>query len=489
MTRTGLLLIASLFSGIALAADPGFSPPDFSFAGYRRGEAALPERAPEVSVADFGANGADAADDTAAFQKAVAAWPGKVIRVPAGRYVISDIVVIDKSGTVLKGDGPQRSVLVFPKGLEEIRPTPGRTGHGTPTTNWSWSGGFITIRGSPEHGATLTAVVKPGRRGEAQLVVADAAKLRVGDEVVLAQSDPDGMSLVEHLYRGDPGKVTDFPARLRRSRQIFRIRAIDGSSVTLDRALRFDVRLAWKPQLLPFAPGVVECGVEGLGFEFPDRPYAGHFKELGANAVAITGAAHCWARDLRIHNADSGVFVRSAFCTLSEIVLTNARKPDRSGNSGHHGIEMDGDDCLCTRFEIETRFIHDLTVTHGAGNVFSEGRGRDLSLDHHRWAPYQNLFTALDAGEGSRLWMSGGTQGRGKHTGGGATFWNIKTKRTIALPDADFGGPGLIFAGLKTNAKAADVRPGWRLDPAPRVEPENLHAEQLRQRAGALTAR
>ena len=30
------------------------------------------------------------------------------------------------------------------------------------------------------------------------------------------------------------------------------------------------------------------------------------------------------------------------------------------------------------------------------GNVFSNGRGVDLSLDHHKKGPYKNLFNCID---------------------------------------------------------------------------------------------
>lgn len=60
------------------------------------------------SVIDFGAKGDGAGDDTAAFRKAIAAAgaeSGGVVFVPAGRYIISDTLVIDKAGVTLMGEG------------------------------------------------------------------------------------------------------------------------------------------------------------------------------------------------------------------------------------------------------------------------------------------------------------------------------------------------------------------------------------------------
>jgi hypothetical protein len=112
--------------------------PDFSYAGYRRGEAPLPVRKAQADVKSFGAVGDGVADDTAAFQKAIAASKGKVLRVPAGRYKISDFLTIDASETVLQGEGPEKSVLFFPTPLNTIKPNWGATTTGQRTSNYSW---------------------------------------------------------------------------------------------------------------------------------------------------------------------------------------------------------------------------------------------------------------------------------------------------------------------------------------------------------------
>ena len=61
--------------------------PDFSFAGYRRGEEPYRIPAESISVKSFGAKGDGHTDDTNAFRQAIAAGKGKVIKLPAGRCV------------------------------------------------------------------------------------------------------------------------------------------------------------------------------------------------------------------------------------------------------------------------------------------------------------------------------------------------------------------------------------------------------------------
>ncbi len=96
--------------------------PDFSFAGYRCGEQALPTVERGKSVKDFGAKGDGASDDTEAFLRAIKATERGAIEVPPGRYWITNILEITRSGVVLRGAGPEKSILLFTKPLQEIKP-------------------------------------------------------------------------------------------------------------------------------------------------------------------------------------------------------------------------------------------------------------------------------------------------------------------------------------------------------------------------------
>jgi hypothetical protein len=152
--------------------------------------------------------------------------------------------------------------------------------------------------------------------------------------------------------------------------------------------------------------------------------YEGHFTEKGYNALAMSGVRNCWARDIRILNADSGIFIHGSNITIEGVLLASTRSPERArGATGRHGIALGGQDNLLRRFEIATRFLHDLTVTRGsAANVAASGSGVDLCFDHHRYAPHSNLFTDIDLGEGSRMLQSGGGARLGGHSGAHERF-------------------------------------------------------------------
>jgi hypothetical protein len=451
-------LILSAVASLLTAAEPGV--PDFSFAGYHSGRDPLPARGTaSVNVRDFGARGDGQQDDSAAFLKAIAALDRGVILVPAGRYRITSILEIHKSGIVLRGEGPEKTTLYFPIPLNDIRPNWGATTTGDRTSNYSWSGGFVWIGGRATH-RVLADVTADARRGDSRVAVSSASGLKPGQWVEVAEKDTPANTLADWIYSGDPGDVRQLRGRTRVS-LASRITSVGDGAIDLERPLRFDLRAQWHPQILAFEPSASESAVEDLTFEFPPAEYRGHFTELGFNAVALDNTANCWVRHIRILNPDSGIFITGMFNTVDNAAFESQRQ----GNQGlvaHHGIYLSGSDNLFTHFDYRMQFIHDITVSESAGNVISAGKGIDLDFDHHVRAPFENLWTDIDAGAGTRLWESGGGNGLGRHCGSRETFWNIRAKRPPAAPPPGWAAPGIIFL--------------------PDATPPDLHLKQLSER-------
>ena len=461
---------------------PASRLPDFSFAGYRRGEEPYRIPASSISVADFGAKGDGRTDDTAAFKNAIQAGAGKVIRVPAGKYLLNDILRIHASNLVLRGAGAGQTIFVFTRSLDQIDPHPTKNDGGTPTSGWSWGGGLVTIGDSLKRGIS-TRVTAPAGRGANRLTL-EKPVFKAGDEIMLTVNDTPEKSLLQYLYHGQTGNLSGLNHW--QCRQIFRVRAVNGNEIVLDRGLRFEVRSEWKPAVEPFRPTVTDVGIEGVTFEFPAAPYAGHFKEVGWNPVAIrSGAAHCWLKDLVVRNGDNGPFVEGAsFCTLENIRITaDPQRRGKDGNCGHHGITLEAQDCLCTNFVIATQFIHDLTVQSAMGCVFASGQAVNLCMDHHRWASYENLFTDIDAGLGKRLFQSSGGGERGLHTAAGATFWNIRAQTRVPWPKG-FGPDAINLIGLTmSDPPILDAQGRWQEDiPPGQLQPANLYSAMLAKR-------
>jgi hypothetical protein len=491
VSSSGLAQYSALWGRDGQNWSPQSRLPDFSFAGYRRGEAPLPTVKDEANVKAFGAVGDGFADDTAAFQKAIDASKGKVIRIPPGRYKITDFLTISGSGTVMQGAGAEESVLFFPIPLNTIKPNWGATTTGERTSNYSWSGGFLQVLGSLSR-QPLAQVMAPAKRGDRVLSVSACEKFQAGDDVVLRLTDTPDKSLAQHLYAGDPGPLD----KLKGIRESFacRLTKVDAVSrrIEFDRPLRTDVRPEWRPALFPAASSVEEVGVEDLGFSFPNTPYLGHFKEVGYNAIAVSGARNCWLRNLRIHNCDSAIFISAVNVTIQGILITSERSAEKSRQAtGHHGITLSGQDNLLRDFVFRTRFMHDITMTSGsAGNVVALGSGLDLALDHHKYAPHANLFTDLDLGQGSRMFQSGGGADLGRHSGACETFWNIRARQPQSWPRG--WGPDLMnLIGVQSDGKSETSNAGrWLegIDPV-QLRPANLYTAQLARRLDSFRLR
>ena len=477
-TALTLSVLTALAAGHAARADElPADLPDYSYAGYHCGEADLPAADATASVLDFGAVPDDDLDDTAAFAKALDDAAGQVILVPAGQYLLSGRLHIDSADTVLRGE--DGTVLHFTKSLTDLDPKPTSNSGGTSTSSYSWSGGLITLGGDSFVSGPKLSIADSPKLGDSVITLDNAGSLAIGDRLLLDARDGGKRSLADYVYRGELRKADNDINNIRLS-QVVGIMAVDGNRVTLDRPLRFDLRPEWMT-VRKFTPAVTESGIEHLTIEFAATLYRGHFTEVGWNGIAIGNAADCWVRDVTIVNCDSGIFVRGHFNTLQNLTLRSDREPDRRNHTGHHGITMGGSDNLLTGFRYDQRFIHDVTLTAGSvGNVIERGSAIDLSMDHHKWGPYMNLWTELDAGRGTRLFKSGGGAGRGRNVGWGGTYWNITGGQGGQTPGNNFGPAGLWFVGVD-GVSSEKARDGWTvLEGTPKVA--NLYRHQLEKR-------
>jgi hypothetical protein len=461
--------------------------PDFSYAGYRGGFRPIPQLPVKVNVRAFGAVGDGKSDDTAAFIKAIAAVNEGAVLIPSGRYKITGVVLIHKRGVVLRGEGIDTTVLFFPRSLTDVV-GPGKD-H-APGGSWSWSGGLISFEGE-EPPLRLANVIASAQRGDTSLIVSTTSILMPGQWVRLVLTNTDG-SLARCLYgekQGSPKeayaqKLVDF---------VSPVESIEGNRIILKRALRTEVRLKWKPEVWAHNPSVQDVGIEDLTVEFPSARYAGHHDEPGFNAISFEGVSHGWIRRVRIRNADNGIFLRdrTKFCTVESVQFVSDPGRLRTGYGrdrgepletpvgGHHGILIAGAaDNIVSDFQMTFRFIHDIGVSAwAAGNVFSNGRGIDMDFDHHRRGPYENLFTEIHVGKGSRLWQAGGDLQDGAPSGVRETFWNIQTDQPQQIPVWSLQGN---FVGITTRLPTHRSEDGdwWEAVPPEQLFPANLYAAQ-----------
>ncbi len=453
---------------------------DYAFAGYRTGTEALPTpTGPAVSVTDFGARPDDSGDDTAAFLSALDAGSA-VVTVPAGRFILTERLVIRRSGVVLRGAGAERTTIFCPRSLADAY---GITFNSAGQSSWSFSNGFIEVQGSVG-GGLLARVTGAVERGAKVLPVSTATGLAAGQWIRVLQTDAAGTLLAAFhagMYPGDVGEDVGRQA----FRFFSRIESVGAGTITLERPVPMEIDPRWTPEVRAVAPSVQEVGIEGLTVEFPVTRYPGHFLERGYNAIYLNGVIHSWVRDVRVLNSDYGINVNgSSFVTVQDVVIDDTG--DRGPLVGHHALtSAGGSDDLFTRFDVRQKFVHDLSIdSYTTGTVWADGKGIDLNLDHHGRGNYGTLWTKLDLGAGTRAFASGGSAPlRMPHSGARTALWNVTAARDLSLPPADFG-PLMTFVGVRGLSSVGAMPSDWQVEAIPTASlcQADLHAAMLARR-------
>ncbi|WP_446009135.1 glycosyl hydrolase family 28-related protein [Candidatus Electrothrix sp.] len=455
--------------------------PDFSYAGYRNGEEVLPtgDGWTVVNVLDYGATPNDETDDTAAIKNAIAAAEkvaGSVILAfPAGKFVISDILIIQRKNFIFRGAGshdggtiiaPSKPMKAMTKPPliqdieQQIISSNRKTSHGELYSPFSWSGGVIWV-GSPkahgDSGATGTATRTTGTasRGGHTILVDDASNLIPSQVVQLRYYDNSSANpLYDHIFDCTASDLPEgYGASLSEDpevRQSVTVQSVSGNSVTFKEPLNHDIQEGWHCELKT-VNWFSTIGVEGIAIEFPKVNYAGHHVEHGYNAIYLNDALNCWIDDVKITNVDSGILIEnSKNVTVSNVIV--------NGRGGHYSLmATDSDQILFRDFQSDNRSCHSLSFNTDARTVvYTHGMVRDVTFDQHNGMNHQNLLDDLDVrGEVRHLWHHGGASSMSPAHGAFNTAWNLRfipagQVPVLGTPIND--GPNAYLIGLSSDA-------------------------------------
>lgn len=442
---TGMLLSGEALSQTSFTRSDALPSlkglPDYSYAGYGFGVVEIPtEPGTIIDVATYSAKGGGAqdrgaksrgeTDDSRAVRAALEAAhkiEGKVtLRFPAGRFVLTEVLRIERGDFVLEGAGCDEggTVLYFPRPLrlvdetqtlkelrEYIRKENKRQVEKDRNidywfSEYSWSEGFIRvgIPGTryaeylPEYDTPpdILTTGTAGTKWASHLDVADASGIEAGQILQIQWfSDKGRDSAILHSLYGDTTRTLgqrhyDNPARALVS-QTTRVLSVRGNRLELGDPLLHAVSAA-QPARVVRKAFLTNVGIQGLRIEFPDAPAFGHHLEEGYNAIALNEMFDGWVRDVTIHNADSGVLTYdSASLTLSGISTTGAREAHYSVHVGNaHNV-------LVRDLLVANPVIHPLSVnTQASRAVYSRAVVLTRGLiDQHAGANHENLFDAV----------------------------------------------------------------------------------------------
>ena len=489
--------------------------PDFSYAGYNYGRSSLPQVEKVIFVEDHGATANDDVDDSKAIQAALAAAhaANEPVRLQfgPGRYILSEILWIEKSGIVIAGagSGDGGTELYMPRplnqmndngALDELREYLTRydkrerqedANLDVLFSEYSWSGGFIWSRFPGGRHATYldeydppietVADIASGTIGGRQLRVDDVSDLSIGDVLQIHWHNRAGENgpLIASLYGDDRTNFTvgdrhwmlpDRPL----VRQATQIESIDGNTVTIADPLLHSIS-AELPAYFAKWDHLTEVGLQDFAMVFPENPFFGHHNEAGFNGVYFTGVYNGWISNILIENSDSGVLTDDlANVTITDVVTSGAHPAHYSVHIGNvHNV-------LVTGNEVFNPTVHTFSFnTQSTRSVYHRSTGWEQpTLDQHAGANHQNLYDALtvhiepqpaaDAAEASyELFKAGGAgywkPGHGLYN----TVWNLDViAGGNSVPGEEIrlfgrtGGPAARFIGVHGNRPIKlDYRP------------------------------
>ncbi|WP_336987087.1 hypothetical protein [Altererythrobacter aquiaggeris] len=487
--------------------------PDFSYAGYGFGTEPIPHVDHVLEVADYGAIPDDGKDDSAALIAALAAaheLDGPVrVQLRQGRYILTEILWIEKSGIVLSGigSGDNGTQIFMPRPLNQIDDDGALTEireylkendkyERQPDANldvlfseYSWSAGFIWVRYPGGRHATYkesydrpietVSQITAGSQFEQRLIVSQPDKLKVGDVMQINWHNRQGPggALIKSLYGETDLQVgsrhwekPDRPL----VRQATRIEAIDGNTVTIADPLLHDIN-AELPAYLARWDHLTDVGIQDLALTFPENPYFGHHNEAGFNGVYFTGVHNGWIRNVRISESDAGILTDDAAnVTIANVVTDGKHKAHYAVHVGNvHNLLVDG---LTVFNPTEHTFSFNTQATK---SVYKDSVAwHQPTLDQHAGANHQNLYDGLtvhvvadqSSADGKPmydLFKAGGAgywnPGHGRYN----TTWNLKViAEGNVAPDsplvllAGSEGPDARVVGLHGNRKIQlDFRP------------------------------
>lgn len=497
---------------------------DFSYAGYRRGEVAVPRvEGPVFDVTTFGADPAGAVDSTAAIQAALDAARsagGGVVSLPPGTFKIAhaggnEVLRIAGNGVVMRGSGPDQTFLLNTTVAMRNRAT-------------------IRIRGlNPTVGppvAISTDITTPTKR----IYLTDASSFAPGDLVEVLR-DFTAEWILEHGQETwwNAGTAIPDPANYRRL-----VTAVDTTEhwIEIDIPLRYTCLKRDKARVRKLFGRIMDCGIEDLSIgnvQHPGSRWGESDHEVPGSAaydvafswvIDVQCAIDCWVSQVRSfqpvgntstsHNPSNGIRLgASKNITLRGCHL---QRPQYGGGGGNgYMYRLQGaDDCLVVDCIAEFN-RHGFVVSHSGttGNVFlrcedrtsnratgSGGGGYSTGggdgSDNHMQFSHSNLWDSCRAVDSFYEAIFRGTTGHGLSTAHGV-YWNTSGSGT-AYPDklvaTEQGRYGYVIGTSGTVDAVITKDPSLHhTAPADHIEgeglgrtlvPQSLYQDQLERRLG-----
>jgi hypothetical protein len=481
--------VTPLWQDFVQARKTGKTPvlPDFSYAGYHFSEKPIPDVTKTKKifrVTDYGAKPNDEAYDDAGIQAAIRAAEqnagGGVVFFPAGKYLIAPDedkdkqIRISKSGIVLKGSGA------------------GAKGTQIHQVNMRVNGRQILFQPDNLETKKLTTITRDAARESFWIEVADAANLKVGQDVVVKHKSEAFTRIYFAPLDLKPQWTRLFGAKGgMQISEIHTIEKIEGKKVKFRNPLHLDVKL------VPAAPfelytftSLQECGVEDILFTSNWKNYPEEFlhhknaiHDYAYMALAMEYVKNSWVRNCEFLDWNEGVFLRAGY----GVSVLNVNFKGKKGHASVHA--RTGYGVLIKNCHFNDAQHHGAgTGYSAAGTVISQCTlGTDQNFDIHSGQPYATLFDNIQGGVFSNL---GGPEPGHPHHGKHLVLWNFQHSSTKDYHynfwdmqrRRNFTMAQPILVGFRADKKITFENAGVNEKPGQAVLPASLFEAQLEYR-------
>lgn len=473
--------------------------PDFSYAGFKQGEEAIPNPSwQQFDVTDFGAKPNDNKDDLASIKDTIAAAQkadGAIVFFPKGRYLLSEqddiydsLININGSKLILRGEGSGvgGTELFFREHLLSR----------TPEKMWT-TPPMISINGSTSSssGNKITNITRNAKIGDFHITVANASALRADDNIIINLKDPKAAT--DDALQ--PYKVEDNWTEFKEgefSREFHKINSISGNTITLTMPLAMNISKDYNWELRKITLSN-NFGIENIAFVGNWKEKFQHHKSIihdsAWTAIRINKYENSWLKDIRFKDWNQTLSINAShsFSVINSL---------EEGNRGHQSILVQNSyGVLVTHShdKIDTGMHHAFGVaSRAAATVFHRSSWpKETTFDSHASFPHATLFDRIDGGFSGASGGHGGSDKSQPNHMHDLVFWNFKDLGNNDGITRDWWRTDSIYSRFLEikmigwhGARANFLDPQLtRNDSYGRdVNPESLYEAQLELRLGKL---
>ncbi len=486
---------------------------DFSYAGYHRGEALLPNTLSftvrRVTEAPYFADPSGQSNAAPAIQRALddaAAEGGGTVLIPKGRYRLdmpaqaNAALRIRSSAVVLRGEGPATQLFTLDtmmrdKALILVAPA---------VASWKQPAGSIAI---PLREDTFERAT--------EIPLENVEGLRVGD-AVLIRSDVTADFAREVGMEGLWDSSLDGPHFYR---EIVRV-DVERRIVTLHVPLRFPMKRRDFARVHKVSPPLVEVAVEHLALGMAEQTLPGlgedDFSKEGtagyqahrAFLIRFVHVQHSWIRDVSsfqmesnnspIHTVSGGIGLSHVrFITVEGTQLAYPQYKGAGGNGYLYELQNAQEVLIRNSSARGGRHNFDVKSMGSSGIVFLRCEAQEgyKTSDFHMHLSQAVLFDSMlvDGDQLEAKYRDAGTIKHGQTTTQ-SVFWNTHGRRYMSgrttIVHSQQWGLGFVI-GTQGDAAEVQTPGGWATEPRDWVEgvgkggtldPPSLYEDQLKRR-------